>query len=105
MTAMPTPTLHHTAQADALALSPAPRTGSQLFGTLLAEVVAPQPGADLTPPSLPGWELRLWPVARLGDATLEARPLFAHLQATDLQAALAHAGWQVLGPLRARFSP
>ena len=40
MTAMPTPTLHHTAQADALALSPAPR-GSQLFGTLLAEVVAP----------------------------------------------------------------
>lgn len=68
--------------------------------TLIAEVVLP---ADRTSaPILPGWTLRLWPVARLGDATLEARPDSAQASAQDLRAALAELGIGVLGPLRSR---
>lgn len=91
----------HTPRPPVLPVSaPAPRTGSELFGTLVAEVVAP--AGPLQAPELLGWEVRLWQVARLGDATLEARPLYPHLEAADLQEALARAGWSVLGPLRSR---
>ena len=72
----------------------------QVFGAFFAEVVLPD--SEVSGPVLPGWELRLWPVARLGDATLEARPLFPHLSGDDLKNDLARLGWDILGPVRAR---
>ena len=74
------------------------RTGPELFGLYVAEVVGPLEG----PFHLTGWEARLWPVARLGDATLEARPRWPGLNEADLRAALAQAGYTVLGPVRRR---
>lgn len=74
------------------------RTGPDLFGLYVAEVVGPLEPA----PHLTGWETRLWPVARLGDATFEARPRWPGLDEDDLRAALAQAGYTVLGPLRRR---
>lgn len=68
--------------------------------TWIAEVALPE-GRPVTP-TLPGWTLRLWPVARLGDATLEARPDTAQASAQELRAALADLGIGVLGPLRPR---
>lgn len=73
--------------------------------TLIAEVALPEghPDAPTLPVlALPGWTLRLWPVARLGDATLEARPDSAQASAQELRAALAELGIGVLGPLRPR---
>lgn len=72
----------------------------EVFGTLFAEVVLPDGETDA--PVLPGWEVRLWPVARLGDATLEARPLVPYLSGDDLNNDLTRLGWSVLGPVRAR---
>lgn len=70
----------------------------EVFGTLIAEVLTPdgEPGVPL----LPDWELRAWRVARLGDATLEARPRRPGLGAADLDRALRGAGYTPLGPLR-----
>ncbi|WP_034385194.1 hypothetical protein [Deinococcus sp. YIM 77859] len=73
--------------------------GTAVFGHLLVEVVTPD--GRVTAPLLPDWELRAWPVARLGDATLEARPRRPHLGAEDLAADLCRAGYLPLGPLRA----
>lgn len=80
------------------------RPTPDLFGVLFAEVVTPD--AEARVPDQPGypllsnWEVRVWPVARLGDATLEARPLYPHLNAAHLRADLQQAGVQVLGPIR-----
>lgn len=68
-------------------------------GTLFMEVVLPQAKAL----SLPGWTLRLWPQARLGDATLEARASGSQ-DAEDLIAGLRSQGVQTLGPVRTRRS-
>lgn len=93
-------TLHAPRPQHLPVATPAPQMGSQLFGRLFAEVVAP--AGPLQAPELVGWEVRLWKVARLGDATLEARALYPQLAAADLQEALARAGWSVLGPVRTR---
>ena len=42
---------------------------SEVFGVAFVEII--NPGGAV---SLPGWHTRLWPVARLGDQTLEAWP-------------------------------
>ena len=70
-----------------------------ICGTLFMEVVLPQGSALL----LPGWTLRLWPQARLGDATLEARAVGSQ-EAGELIASLRSLGVQVLGPVRTRKS-
>lgn len=75
-------------------------TSPDLFGTLIMEVVTPT--GQATAPELHGWDLRSWPVARLGDATLEASPIYPHLDAGNLREALAQAGYAVLGPIRQR---
>jgi hypothetical protein len=70
---------------------------AEVFGTLFFEVTLERSG----PPALPGWTLRLWPQARLGDATLEARTEGIE----DVQAlldGLAAQGVYLLGPLRRR---
>ncbi|ASN80595.1 hypothetical protein [Deinococcus ficus] len=61
------------------------------------EITTPdgQPAA----PTLPGWTLRVWPVARLGDATLEAA---GPGSPDSLRLALTASGYGVLGPIRAR---
>ncbi|WP_288403589.1 hypothetical protein [uncultured Deinococcus sp.] len=105
--AAPTPVRPpRTVQPAPRALRPAPPATLPLPvpaaqpATLIAEVVLPE--RDLTAPALPGWTLRLWPVARLGDATLEARPDTPQASAQDLRAALAELGIGVLGPLHPR---
>ncbi|WP_052352024.1 hypothetical protein [Deinococcus pimensis] len=45
---------------------------SKVFGTVFLEIVMP-PEVTSTP-RVDGWTLRVWPVARLGDGTLEAEP-------------------------------
>ena len=70
-----------------------------VFGTVFFEVLL---SAD-TPPTVPGWTLRLWPRARLGDATLEARADGAQTTA-DLIAGLGEQGVRALGPVRHRRS-
>lgn len=75
-----------------------PRSGPGLFGTLILEVVTPDGTASV--PDLPGWELRAWPVARLGDATLEARPHSPGPGAAELARELRRAGYTPLGPVR-----
>ena len=72
----------------------------RLFGTWVMEVTSPQ--GTLTAPQLQDWEVRGWPVARLGDLTLEVRPLCPSLDEDDLRAELRRRGYQVLGPVRAR---
>ncbi|WP_119672968.1 hypothetical protein [Deinococcus sp. RM] len=59
------------------------------------EVIAPSGRA----PQLDGWTVQSWPVASLGDLTIQARP---HQAATpdDLRAALTRAGFTPLGPVR-----
>ncbi|EYB67337.1 hypothetical protein DEIPH_ctg044orf0060 [Deinococcus phoenicis] len=74
---------------------PAPH-GPELFGTLTVEVLTPD--GQVTVPGLADWELRAWPVARLGDATLEARPRHPHLGAAALDSDLRRAGYTPLGP-------
>ena len=73
---------------------------NERFGALVLEAVMPM--GEQNPPVLPDWDLRLWPVARLGDVTLEARPLRPDLGPDDLRAALRGEGWTPLGPVRAR---
>lgn len=74
-----------------------PHAGDEVFGTLFAEVLTPEGGVSA--PCLPDWELRAWPVARLGDATVEARPRRAGLGAAHLDHALRRAGYTPLGPI------
>lgn len=79
-------------------LPPAPH-GPELFGTFTVEIVTPD--GRVSTPLLPDWELRAWGVARLGDATLEARPRRPQLSGTDLDRDLRGAGYLPLGPVRA----
>ncbi|GGS15428.1 hypothetical protein [Deinococcus knuensis] len=59
------------------------------------EVIAPGGRA----PQLDGWTVQSWPVASLGDLTIQARP--DHPAAPDdLRAALTRAGFTPLGPVR-----
>lgn len=51
------------------------RPSTELFGVLVLEAVMPVGNSAL--PILPDWDIRVWPVARLGDVTLEAQPLAA----------------------------
>ncbi|THF71334.1 hypothetical protein E7T06_03055 [Deinococcus sp. Arct2-2] len=76
------------------------RPDSALFGAFVLEITTPD--STLTVPALDGWQLRVWPVARLGDATLEARPVDAHQNAADLVHALHAHGYGTLGPVRTR---
>lgn len=77
-------------------------TTPEVFGVLFAEIITPDGSSHLPDlcADLSGWELRSWPIARLGDATLEARPLYPHLNADHLRQDLENAGIIVLGPLR-----
>lgn len=59
------------------------------------------PTGQPTTPLLPGWTAHVWPVARLGDATLQIQALYSHLTETDLRRALHAAGYAALGPVRA----
>ncbi|MFC4426031.1 hypothetical protein [Deinococcus navajonensis] len=77
-----------------------PQRDERLFGNWVMEVVAP--GASLMAPALTGWEIRAWPVARLGDLTLEVRALNPELEEQDLREALARCGYVVLGPVHRR---
>ena len=77
----------------------APRD-ERLFGTWVMEVTAPQ--GTLDAPRLQDWDVRAWPVARLGDLTLEVRPLCPDLDEAGLRAGLRRQGYRVLGPVRAR---
>ncbi|WP_412029726.1 hypothetical protein [Deinococcus yunweiensis] len=56
------------------------------------------------PIALPGWTIRAWPVARLGDATLEAQSSDPSQRAADLAVALNRIGIVPLGPIRARHT-
>lgn len=78
--------------------SPAVRPAA-VFGTVFFEVVL---SGAATTPSLPGWNLRLWPQARLGDATLEASPAVpqADQHLSDLLTDLSLQGVNILGPVR-----
>ncbi|MFC4637411.1 hypothetical protein [Deinococcus hohokamensis] len=80
-----------------------PRHDERLFGTWVMEVLTP--GGRLDTPALTGWEMRSWPVARLGDLTLEVRALQPGLNEHDLQAVLTRSGYTVLGPVRRRSAP
>lgn len=82
------------------AAQPEPLRDERLFGTWVMEVTAP--GTSLDAPALRDWEIRAWPVARLGDLTLEIRARQPGLDEPDLRAALAGCGYRVLGPLRRR---
>jgi len=53
-------------------------------------------------PQVDGWTLRLWPQARLGDATLQAHPQSAAATLADLNAALHQQGVTSLGVIRRR---
>ena len=76
-----------------------------VFGTLFFEVIL---SADtlLAVHTLSGWTLRLWPRARLGDATLEAAPVQPGQSPdlNDLLHDLQAQGIQALGPVRYRRS-
>ncbi|MBB6015971.1 hypothetical protein ACFP9V_11530 [Deinococcus radiopugnans] len=73
---------------------------TELFGVLVLEAVKPSEDAEVPAPA--EWEIRVWPVARLGDVTIEAQPLRPWLGADDLRTALQAAGWTPLGPIRVR---
>ncbi|GAA4015472.1 hypothetical protein GCM10022631_29440 [Deinococcus rubellus] len=72
---------------------------SALTEDVLMEVVLPE-GRAL--PQVDGWTLRLWPQARLGDATLQAHPQNAAATLADLNAALHAQGVMTLGLVRRR---
>ena len=60
------------------------------------EVISPSGRA----PHLSGWTVQTWPVASLGDLTLQARPHGAAATPDDLRAVLTRAGFTPLGPIR-----
>lgn len=75
--------------------APQPARAAAQPSVLLLEAITPV--GEQTLPDLSGWELHMWPVARLGDVTLEARPLRPDLGPDDLRAALQNVGWTPLG--------
>ncbi|WP_161883278.1 hypothetical protein [Deinococcus alpinitundrae] len=72
---------------------------SAITEDVLMEVVLPE-GRAL--PQVDGWTLRLWPQARLGDATLQAHPQSAAATLAELSAALHQQGVTSLGVVRRR---
>lgn len=88
----PTPSV----QPAAASLVAAPSATTE---DVLMEVVLPE-GRAL--PHIDGWTLRLWPQARLGDATLQAHPESAAATLADLNAALHQQGVTSLGVVRRR---
>ncbi|AZI41739.1 hypothetical protein EHF33_02405 [Deinococcus psychrotolerans] len=70
-----------------------------LHEDVLMEVVLPE-GRAL--PQVEGWTLRLWPQARLGDATLQAHADDGSLSLASLTAALSAQGVMTLGLVRRR---
>lgn len=74
-------------------------TAAPLCEDVLMEVVLPE-GRAL--PQVEGWTLRLWPQARLGDATLQAHADDASLSLVSLTAALSAQGVMTLGLIRRR---
>ncbi|AWN23317.1 hypothetical protein DKM44_08805 [Deinococcus irradiatisoli] len=76
-------------------------SAQEIFGVVFVELINPGGGS----PRLPGWTTRLWPVARLGDQTLEARPSGGSVSrggVDDLLRQLRGAG---LTPLGVRLRP
>ncbi len=90
----PFPVAFHPAQTARPALT------DQVFGTVFFEVIG-QGLPGCTTPSLPGWTVRVWPQARLGDATLEARP-DGEQTLDGLLLGLRAQGITALGPVRRR---
>jgi hypothetical protein len=92
MTATLRPMAHFPLTPD---LKPLARQADPAAPLYSLEVIAPSGQA----PQLNGWTIQSWPVASLGDLTLQARP---HHAATpdDLRAALRAAGYTPLGPVR-----
>lgn len=97
-------TMHHVRPPVSLPLVPQlpPRVqaSDRVFGAYVFEVTVPE-GQVLHP--VEGWTLRLWPQARLGDGTLEARadgsePL------SELLHQLGAQRIRPLGPIRVRKS-
>lgn len=74
---------------------PAPAAPQPDLPLYSLEVIAPSGQA----PQLDGWTVQSWPVASLGDLTLQARPQHAATP-DDLRAALTRAGFTPLGPVR-----
>lgn len=70
--------------------------------TFVLEAILNVPSTQ--PMTVPGWTIRAWPVARLGDVTLEARAHDPHHGAADLAAALRDVQITPLGPIRARHT-
>ncbi|WP_155297921.1 hypothetical protein [Deinococcus kurensis] len=94
-TLRPTARFPLTPDPQSLTRQPAPAAPQPDLPLYSLEVIAPSGRA----PQLDGWTVQSWPVARLGDLTLQARP---HHAATpdDLRAALRAAGFTPLGPVR-----
>ncbi|WP_189069451.1 hypothetical protein [Deinococcus radiotolerans] len=81
-------------------------TPTHLHAPLLPDPTAPLYSLEVIAPTrqiphLSGWTLQAWPVASLGDLTLQARPHDASATPDDLRAALRAAGLTPLGPVRA----
>ena len=84
-----------------LTTRPAPQPAPAAPLTVVVEVVLPQgmqPDTALL--SVYGWTLRLWPQARLGDATLQAHASSTELTLASLLDALHNQGIQTLGVSR-----
>ncbi|MFC3833270.1 MULTISPECIES: hypothetical protein [Deinococcus] len=91
-------TLHTPAPRHHLPLQTTP--DDTVAPTFILEAILSGPVSQ--PIDLPGWTIRVWPVARLGDVTLEARASDPSQRAADLGMALNRAGIVPLGPIRAR---
>lgn len=84
------------AQTPGMNTSPAQ---TEVFGTVFVEIINPGGGTV----RLPGWHTRLWPVARLGDQTLEARPSFGPLRTETVDELLRQLRGAGLTPLGVRL--
>lgn len=76
---------------------------TEVFGTVFVEIINPGGGAV----RLPGWHTRLWPVARLGDQTLEAWPVASRASAgqVNVRGLLEQLQTAGITPLGARLRP
>ena len=77
-----------------------PSAAASLSSDVYLEVVLP--GSQMLP-RVPGWQLRLWPTASLGDATLGAHPDSLQSSVASLTDALHAQGVQTLGLTRRRI--
>ncbi|WP_221088263.1 hypothetical protein [Deinococcus aquaedulcis] len=93
MTAAPRPPHVVLSLSQEMPLLAAPPAARPVY---VLEVLAP----DDAVPTVPGWTLRAWPVARLGDLTLQAVPQGHEDRPADLRRVLQGAGLTPLGPVR-----